>query len=124
MGRHGCGWACLAAGVLNIPVYFGAMLRTLRLPVRRFIDAIWRPMAASLVMYLVVSLAVDTARDWGIDMPMLLLAFGIVTGIGVYGAVILSFWYMSGAPAGAELAVLHRIAALLKRPFRERASLT
>ena len=123
-GVMGAAWACLAAGVLNIPVYFGAMLRTLRLPVRRFIDAIWRPMAASLVMYLVVSLAVDTARDWGIDMPMLLLAFGIVTGIGVYGAVILSFWYMSGAPAGAELAVLHRIAALLKRPFRERASLT
>lgn len=123
-GAMGAAWACLAAGVLNIPVYFGAMLRTLRLPVRRFLGAIWRPIVASLVMYVAVSTVVDTARVHGIRSPLLLLVGGVMAGIGVYVVAILALWYVSGAQPGAESAVLRRIAAALKRPSRQPASLT
>ena len=120
-GVTGAAWACLVAGLLNIPVYFGAMLMTLRLALSHFLAVVWRPIFASFVMYIAVSAALDLAGEWGVRTPLPLLIGGIAVGVVVYFAVIGGSWYSAGAPRGAETAILGRLSALLRRGGDARA---
>ena len=76
---------------------------------------VWRPISSSLVMYMVVSFMMSTADSWGAP-PVLLLTGGIIGGLGVYITAVAALWYTSGAPLGAESAVVRRVVATLKRP--------
>ncbi|MDN5848813.1 MAG: lipopolysaccharide biosynthesis protein [Nitrococcus sp.] len=106
-GVVGAAWACLIAGITNVPVYYGAMFRTLNLRISEFVATVWRPLISSVIMYFVVR---EFQRLAGSDlssltaMPWLFAAVGV--GIVVYLVSIALFWQIGGQPEGAEATVL------------------
>lgn len=119
-GAVGAAWACLIAGIANIPVYYGAMFRTLNLHISEFVATVWRPLTSSVIMYFAVRefqrLAENDLSSLT-AMPWFLAAVGI--GVVVYIASIGLFWQIGGRPDGAEATALaeiqKRLDGILKR---------
>lgn len=114
-GALGAAWACLLGAIINLPVYYGAMFRTLKLPVLKFGATVWRPFVSAGVMYAVVVNYVGGLEPKlsSVDaLPQLLVA--ILLGILVYIASIAGLWLLSSKPSGAESTVV--------REFRHRLS--
>jgi O-antigen/teichoic acid export membrane protein len=115
-GVVGAAWGCLLAAVLNIPVYYGAMITTLRMSVGQVIDVVWRPLvAAGGMSACVVTVLGEIGATWsGVPAGVELLA-GVVTGVLTYAALVLLLWSVSGRPGGsAEGIVVRRLAGLTR----------
>jgi O-antigen/teichoic acid export membrane protein len=111
-GLIGTAWAGLVATCINVPVYYAVLLRLLGLRFQTFVGALWRPVMASIVMYVGVRffLGAQPALTGSVDaLPVLLKATAI--GATVYTAVVVMIWLLTGRPAGSEqhiLELLHR----------------
>ena len=105
-GALGAAWACLLTGLINMPVYYNIVFRTLKLPVRTFAATVWRPLVSSGAMYLgvnyYVSDLVPASSSVG-ALPQMLLA--ILLGVSIYIGTVISLWLLSSKPSGAESAV-------------------
>jgi lipopolysaccharide exporter len=80
------------------PTLFMALARALDLQVQDFAATMWRPMAAGLVMALVV-LAVNTAINFH-GPPR--LALDVLVGAVSYLAALIALWLTTGRPQGPE----------------------
>jgi PST family polysaccharide transporter len=115
-GVIGAAWACLIAGTINIPVYYTAMLRTLRLGVVEFLVVVWRPIVASILMYAAVRYYVGSSVISEDSLGMIPeLSIAIVTGAVLYAGTLTLLWVASGRQNGPESAVIN---ALFERVVR------
>src|SRR5579883_3199677 len=115
-GVTGAAWGCLTAAVLNIPIYFGAMLRTLSIALGRFLGVVWRPIIGSVLMYLTVYFVKNVAGNFGLQTSsMASLIAGTLTGVVAYIVVTTALWYASAMPGGAETVLFDRARSLLRR---------
>jgi lipopolysaccharide exporter len=108
-GSLGVAIATLAVGVAMAPVNLDRVFRVTDLRTLDYIKAVWRPLAAALVMYY----AVDFVHKlWPtqsfIDQAQMALACATV-GVITYALFILGLWKLSSCPAGAEEYVLRKL---------------
>lgn len=106
-GALGAAWACLLTALVNLPVYYTTMFRTLKLPVLTFAATIWRPFVAAGAMYLGVNYYVSDLMPTSssVDaLPQLLLA--VLLGISIYVTSVAALWLLSSKSSGAELTLL------------------
>ena len=109
MGAIGAAWAFVVTAVIMIPISMLVVLRMLELKAREFLTAIWRPLAAAVVMYFAVSwlagnMHKPSATIGQIDELLLVIAAGAAIYIGLVGLL----WQMSGKPEGPERVMLNR----------------
>ncbi len=105
-GVTGAAWASLLAALINIPIYFGMMLRTLALPLGRLLGVLWRPLIASSAMCAVVWLWLEAAPDLG---ALALLFSSTAIGALAYFLAIFALWQLAGRPSSAETVVWRRV---------------
>ncbi len=115
-GMIGAAWAILAAALINLPVYYAAMFRTLKLKMPQFLAVIWRPVAGSAVMYGVLNYGLGLLTSSQLAIPSLIsLLAAVMLGVLVYTVIVLLLWIVSGRPRGAESFALDRIKGLAGR---------
>lgn len=115
-GVQGAAWASLIAALINVPVYYAAMLNTLDIRAAQLLALFWRPFVATGGMAAcVLAVLGGLALNWpGVPQVVLLVA-GIGTGVMAYAVLALVLWAMCGRPAGsAEGYVIGRLAGLAK----------
>lgn len=108
---RGIAIARLAVTVAVTPPMFIILARTLELSGREIVDALWRPLAASLAMTLVV-LGTNAILAFS---GSLRLAGDVVLGAATYVAAILTTWHLLGRPEGPETIVLGAIRSMMYR---------
>jgi hypothetical protein len=96
-----------------LPVNLLLAFRLMSLKVRDYLGAVWRPIAASAVMYAVVSAAARPDSAAGLPASLGQLLMLVAIGAGAYVATVGILWWWSGAPSGAERLVLDRVARFL-----------
>lgn len=112
-GTVGAAWAVLGVTAVVTPINFGALLPVLGLRVPVFIAAIWRPIAASMLMYIAMTAALDALHASRLDHVLLQLFVGMVVGGATLLVAIVALWRLSGRPESAESIVVRQLAALL-----------
>ena len=115
LGVIGAALAVLLATLILLPLTFRVLLRRIDVGLRAFMERLWRPLAATLAMALVLRLTVSyeahTDASWGI----LDLASRVGLGAVTYCLILLSLWHIVGRPEGAEAFVLANAGGGLKR---------
>ena len=118
-GVQGSASAALLTSLLSTPVYLFQLKRCLGIGPGVFVRGVARPLAAALVMVLLVRWMLPT-----VDGPIpvlhagLWLAAGILSSVVLYGAALLALWQLAGRPPGAEQLVMERLLGLLARVRR------
>lgn len=120
-GAMGAAWAFVGSALLVLPVNLVVIVRNIGLRWKDFLGVLWRPVAASAVMSLVL-FAIRPAGGWSYSssigaLPALLGE--VAVGGLAYFTVIYLLWHTSGKPAGAETWVLNQISARLAK-WRQR----
>jgi O-antigen/teichoic acid export membrane protein len=121
-GMLGAAWASLGTALIMVPATYSVAIRLLGTTWRGLLASLWRPVAATGAMAVVVSLFLAQpeptrhAANAG-----LLLAAAVLIGVATYGLAVLVLWYLSGRPQGAERHVLDKILPLTKAPAHERS---
>lgn len=102
-GLIGAAVAMLLTAAIMLPVTLAVILRTLQLPVARFLQALWRPLAGSTALFVVVD-AFCRAVPAGVSGPVLVgcLLAAILLGIATYILVVALLWVAAGKPTGSE----------------------
>jgi O-antigen/teichoic acid export membrane protein len=117
LGARGAAYATLAASVMAAPLYLFFLRRRVGIPMRVFVRAIARPVAAAASMMLILYLALPrdvaalsalAAGAW--------LAAGVLAGAASYAAALALFWLAMGRPDGTERLAIAR----LRHELRER----
>jgi O-antigen/teichoic acid export membrane protein len=97
------------------PTMFYALSRVLDVPMRDFVNALWRPMVAGATMAVaVLALNAELALR---GPPRLFL--DIAWGALIYGATLIVLWIVSGRPSGPER-VIGEWAGIFLAPLRRR----
>lgn len=105
-GLRGVIFGVLTVNIVLFPAGLAISLRLLRLPLARCLAVLWRPLAASALMYF----AVTEYLRW-MDAPAgaLALIAAISVGIVCYVTALAALWWLRGCPHGAESAILLRL---------------
>ena len=113
-GVIGAAWACLVGAIVNVPLYYGTMLNTLRMPVRRLAGVLWRPLGAAAVMFFFLLEGLAGARlRWAGASELVFLCTATALGVMLYVAATMVLWRVVGRPLGSvEHALLARVAAV------------
>ena len=95
---------------LGIWVTYAILFRTSVIRPGDVIAPSWRPLCASVVMYLLVRafLAFCPGPD-GFTSSLVALTLAVILGVAAYSGVLLVLWLASGKPVGSETAVLWRV---------------
>lgn len=110
-GVHGAAIAYVIASVTTLPAGVWMILRTLDIPVREFLRAIWRPATGATVMYALIRLAmppVDAATIGTAGALEIIIRF-VPLGAAVYVVTVLLLWLITGRPEGPELTVTREV---------------
>ncbi len=109
-GLAGAAYAYLSTAVIMMPIAVAVILRILKLPTRRFIGAIWRPLSASTLMFLIVdrysSLTPSTSSVSELVSAMVI---AIASGVVLYVGSVSLLWWLSGKPDSAEATIANKI---------------
>ncbi len=114
-GAMGAAEATLFVGVIGTPINYWILLKSIELRFSKFAEVLWRPLAASTVMIVVVKLLLEwapTGNTFLVYLAQLLLA-SIVGGC-VYVAAIVLLWKSTGMKPGIEQTLLTRITSRFK----------
>ncbi len=115
MGARGAGIACLAAGLVSLPVNYWIVLRQLRLSFGQLARQLWRPLVAALSMFGALHFLTNAFARPAESLLGLAQLLGYVgAGAVIYVSAIAALWFLSGRPAGAEDAVVRRAAQWLQ----------
>lgn len=114
-GIRGAAWACLITAAVFAPINYGVLLRKIELPLIRFLEVIWRPTAASALMFGAARLVANAVAERAPAFVALLSA--VVAGAAVYLVSVFVLWRLSGRPQGAETAVVQRARTMLAQRF-------
>ncbi len=109
-GATGAAWAYLVSALVMLPVTFIFIMRQLDIKLFHLLSIFWRPITATLAMFLIVNQTIeylsfmpDTFRIY------LQLALGVVSGAVSYCVILLALWFVSSRPAGAEQLLISKL---------------
>jgi lipopolysaccharide exporter len=124
-GLIGAAIARLLTAAIMIPIALTVILNSLQLPVTRLLGALWRPIGASIVLFLVVNAFCLTAAGDRATVELLTrLLLAIPLGIAIYVLTIAMLWVAAGRPVGAESSALNAARQLWDRVANNGASST
>lgn len=124
-GLIGAAVARLLTAAIMIPIALTVILRSLELPVTRLLAALWRPIAASIVMFLVVNTYCAAAPGDRVTIGLVIrLLLAMVLGVAVYALTIAVLWLCVGRPVGAESSMLNAARQLWSRVTKDGPSPT
>lgn len=115
-GAEGAAWAYLVTVAALLPVNLYVLFGRLELRLPEFLAATWRPIAATVLMAVVVHAwlqSADAATGSLAAIPQLLTAVGV--GVVTYGLALWGVWRACGSPDGAEKATLDRVRPRIAR---------
>ena len=124
-GLTGAAVARLVTAAIMLPLALGVILKTLQLSPARLLGALWRPAAASILLFVVVD-AFSRAAPNGASTPALALRLlsAVALGVATYLLSVLILWLVAGRPEGAESSALNAAQQAwrrLRNPDGERA---
>ena len=106
-GLMGAAYALLLAAGIMLPITLAMILRTLGIGVLRLLAVLWRPIAAAVALFLVVSRFSERFADEPPGaLPVGPLLAAVALGVATYVLAIALFWWLSGRPVGAETSAL------------------
>lgn len=116
-GPVGAAWACLVTALINTPLNLTILLRRLDMSAAQLFGAMWRPLPAAAIMYLVVTNFLGkegTTAGTASGLPSMAIDLVMAVGLGAicYGAALIFLWVLSGRPNGIEAQILRRIQSL------------
>jgi len=112
-GVVGVAYAELIAISLVLILSLPLLCRALSLSIFAYFASIWRPIAAAAVMGTGVSILVELVSHAMPSLtPLLVLSVAVSAGVGLYVAVLILLWLLSGRPQGAETQLLARAGAI------------
>jgi PST family polysaccharide transporter len=116
-GIEGTAWAVLLhAVVVGLPATYWIVFRTTPVRVGDVVNACWRPVIASAVMYAVVrSFLVFLEPRPDVMHSIGALLGACVLGLVVYVATVAALWLLVGRPRGAESSLIAQIKAVWSR---------
>ena len=107
-GAIGIAWAYLFnVALVIVPLNYGVALYRLRLPPWRLLALLWRPAAATGVMYGVVRVWVERSPQPSV----VSLATAVAIGAATYAATLAALWWAAGRPDGVEKTFSERFLA-------------
>lgn len=120
-GALGAAWAVTLAAVVQDATEFVLIIRLLKMPISRVVASGYRPVAACVLMVLVVG---ELERSWptpamALDWVVLLVS-SVMVGAILYIAGVLILWALAGFPGGAERHAVTLAQSVLSRVFRSR----
>jgi lipopolysaccharide exporter len=116
-GLRGAAWAYVGTAIVMLPVNFIFITRYLEIHTADLFAHLWRPLAASALMYLGV-------RALGPELPQGVipsaqaatsLLASVTLGVVLYPLATLILWQLSGRPEGAETTALQQLRAVWTR---------
>lgn len=121
-GALGAAWAVTLAAAVQAATDFVLIIRLLHMPIRHVVAASYRPMAACVVMVLVV---IELEASWPLPVSPLgwsvLLAASSAVGAILYLGTVLILWIVAGLPDGAERHVARTTQSALSKVFKNRS---
>lgn len=114
-GPLGVAWAVLASAGISVVIGMHLALRRLEVPRMEYLRAIWRPLVAALVMYVIVDHLVATLSRPGELPSYVTLLLGVLAGMLSFAAVLLVLYVVAGRPPGAERTLLDYLASAWAR---------
>jgi lipopolysaccharide exporter len=119
-GLHGAAWAYVIAAFAALPPTFWWILKTLDLRFIELMKQMWRPLAASAVMYLALTAFRHDLNYATVTTPESArqLSYLIPLGAVVYLAAVILLWLVCGRPDGAESMVLRKVRTYLGPKWR------
>jgi hypothetical protein len=100
-GLMGVAWAIWLAVSLDMVLMMLLVRGTLRFRIIDWLNVVYRPVVASVTMWVALTLAVD-ATTTSLPQAMRQLAIGLPLGVIVYSVIVLALWRMHGRPGGFE----------------------
>ena len=110
-GSEGVAAARAIVTVLFAPIMFYSVMRVIPVSTVQIIERLWRPSIAALCMAAVVKLSGSEA----ITQTPLRLLCNVGLGAATFTAALLSLWFLSGRPPGAERILAEQARRLLGR---------
>lgn len=114
-GAIGAAEATLFVAAIMMPVNFITVMKVTKLPASRLIEVVWRPLAATGIMVLVVKIVLQISPEGNtfiVYLTQLLLAT-VVGGLTYVGSIIL-LWKATGMQVGIETLLLNKISMRVK----------
>ncbi|MEN6584670.1 MAG: lipopolysaccharide biosynthesis protein [Sulfuricella sp.] len=87
-----------------------------------WLQAFWRPVTASVLMYLVVNTFISAFISDGPFLKIVLLLAAITIGAVTYAVSILALWRLEGMPAGSEKLIVNKIKDIIFNLKKRNAS--
>jgi O-antigen/teichoic acid export membrane protein len=121
-GATGAALAHLSAGVASLPLNYLLVQKVLGVRIASVLGVVWRPIAGSAAMFLLLGLLMPDVAPVSPPMQWLTMRLleTVALGMLVYAASLLSLWLLSGRPNSAEWMVLRFIRDRHRHLFRER----
>lgn len=118
-GYMGIAWVELVSLSLAVPVSMTIVSRVVGISIPDNLSRSWRPVVASLAMFLVVRWYIGYAGDQGLPVNgVAMLLSSVALGAVTYVALIAALWALSGRAEGVESDVLR----LLRRRLQSQAA--
>jgi len=122
-GALGAAYAYLTAALIVLPIAVATILRILKLSVTDFVRAVWRPLAASTLMFLAVERYSEARASTTATSELISGMLGAVClGVVLYVAGVALFWVLSGRPDSAEAATMRKVSRVCLSVTRARRS--
>jgi len=93
-----------------IPLGAITLVRLLGFRLTGLLGVVWRPLLAGIVMVVAVRLLHATS----LEKPLLTLALDVLTGAVVFLGILVTLWWLSGRPDGAEKMVVDAVASRIR----------
>lgn len=114
-GLSGVAIAEMLSSVASLAVSYPVLFKQLRLSVAQYLRALWRPLAASILMGFAVRAGIAwLGTDGSASGALLQLIAGVLLGVIVYSLLVYALWLASGRPTCAELMLAQRFGAICK----------
>jgi PST family polysaccharide transporter len=115
-GVAGVAYAAGIGGVMIVVTDYALSARLLGIPIGRFVDVVWRPVVAGVMMCVAVELLRLAMQPAESTVGHARLLGGSATlGAAVYTAAVLALWAVIGRPKGAEQRLIDAIRTLRRR---------
>lgn len=117
-GAMGAAEATLFVAVIMMPITFAILIKVTKLHISELVAVLWRPLAATAIMILVVKAALQFAPEGNTFLAYLLQLLVATTAGGVtYVVSIVLLWKLTGMQAGIETLLLNKMAVRFKAVF-------
>ncbi len=110
-GLVGVIWSTLIICAITLPIAFSLVCKELRLDLRQLTAVIWRPVLASLLMWLSVTQLVECRLEIS---SIVRVVAAVALGLVVYPSLLFAIWWLSGKPFGAEVRIAAHLSSIAR----------